>query len=132
MEICLQNSISPELDFYLLYFIFSLWEIYLSWVRRTDGRWLFTRRIPVHTMTKCYNFHPSLDLRSVRDRIQINPSCRCAGKANCTLATHGGAPHSLTLTSQSRARDNSVSAGATESAAAFPFNSPLIRSPASN
>lgn len=107
-------------------------EMDLSRLRRTDGRRLFTRRIPIHTMTECYYFHLSLGLASVRDGSRINPSCSGAGKANCTLATHRGAPHSLTLTSRCRAQDCSASAGAIESAAAFPFNSPLIRSPASN
>lgn len=117
---------------FFLLTIFHPWEMDFTWVRRTDGTRLLAWRIPVHTMTKCYYFHLSLSLGSIRDWIQINRSCSRAGKANCTLATHRGALHSLTPASRSRAEDYSVSAGAIESGAAFPFNSPLIRSPASN
>lgn len=74
---------------------------------------------------------PSASEASVTESKPIVPVA-AQEKANCTLATHRGALHSLTPASRSRARDYSVSAGAIESAAAFPFNSPLIRSPASN
>lgn len=82
---------------------------------------------------KCYYFHLSFSLGGVRDGIhRVNRSRGCAEEANRAFAalreasavTHPG-------TSQPW-QDYSVSAGAIESGAAFPFNSPLIRSPASN